>query len=119
MKKVVPKVCGSLFRSDLRLRLKITAWITLVLVLVTTALICISRAKAAPQQALASPATANQPALPSYFSGLKDPDPTGSNYGVWATPSGTPNADGSPSGDIPSKLSIADLYDRVLHNQML
>jgi hypothetical protein len=38
---------------------------------------------------------------------------------VWATPSGTPNADGSPSGDIPSKLSIADLYDRVLHNQML
>jgi hypothetical protein len=60
---------------------------------------------------------APQVQLPKAFSGLESPDPTGSNYGVWATPSGTRNADGSPSSDVPSKLTIADLYDRVLHNQ--
>ena len=60
------------------------------------------------------------PVLPPYFSGAdppgtaakdaKWPDPTGGNAGVWATPAG----DGK--GDIPSALSLTDVYDRVVHN---
>jgi Amt family ammonium transporter len=116
---------GSVLTSGLRLRLKITVWVTLLLALVM-ALLTWTTAKAAPQQSAApapppatqSPAAApSQPALPAYFSGLKAADPTGTNSGVWSTPSGTPNADGSPGGDIPSKLGTGDLYDRILHNQ--
>jgi Amt family ammonium transporter len=119
------KFGGSVLTSSLKLRLKITACATLLLAVVTTVFIW-TTAKAAPQQnatpaspQLAQPPAAApiQPALPSYFSGLKAADPTGSNYGVWSTPSGTPNADGSPGGDIPSKLGISDLYDRIQHNQ--
>ena len=38
------------------------------------------------------------------------PDPTGAASGVWATPAG----DGK--GDVPEKLSIQDVYDRIAHN---
>jgi Amt family ammonium transporter len=124
VKNVSPQLGGSALIPNLRLRLKITAWATLVLALVTTVLMWTGRTKAAPQQsdtptapsAAQAPSTA-QPSLPGYFSGLKSADPTGNNYGVWATPSGTPNADGSPGGDVPSKLAITDLYDRILHNE--
>ena len=58
------------------------------------------------------------PKLPTYFTATSDdpkkpaawPDPTGAASGVWATPAG----DGK--GDIPEKLSIQDVYDRVTHN---
>ena len=68
----------------------------------------------------AAPAAAQAPApkLPAYFTATNDdpkkppawPDPTGANTGVWATPAG----DGK--GDIPEKLSLQDLYDRMAHN---
>jgi ammonium transporter, Amt family len=64
--------------------------------------------------AAAAPAA---PQLPAYFSGTSPdpakplwPDPTGANTGIWATPAG----DGK--GDVPSSLSIPDLYDRMAHN---
>src|SRR5262249_4384778 len=57
------------------------------------------------------------PQLPAYFTGTNAdeakptwPDPTGAASGVWATPAG----DGK--GDVPSTLSTADVYDRVVHN---
>ncbi len=63
------------------------------------------------------PAEAAAPALPAYFSGANAektkptwPDPTGGAAGVWATPAG----DGK--GDIPTKLTSNDLYDRIAHN---
>jgi ammonium transporter, Amt family len=104
--------------------LKVTALVMLLVALGTT-LLTWTAAKAAPQNATpgtppAAQAPAvpqNQTALPPYFSGLKAADPTGANYGVWSTPSGTPNADGSPGGDVPGKLGNAELYDRILHNQ--
>lgn len=122
MENASSKPEGSRLRSSLKIRLKITACATLLLAAVTTVFVW-RTANASPQQSAApaatptAQATPSQPALPSYFSGLKAPDSTGSNYGVWSTPSGTPNADGSPSGDIPGKLGIGDLYDRILHNQ--
>jgi ammonium transporter, Amt family len=64
-----------------------------------------------------APAAAPAPKLPPYFTATSPdpktslwPDPTGANSGVWATPAG----DGK--GDIPDKLSIQDVYDRVVHN---
>ena len=67
-----------------------------------------------------APAAAQTPApkLPTYFTATSDdpkkppawPDPTGGASGVWATPAG----DGK--GDVPEKLSIQDVYDRVTHN---
>jgi len=65
-----------------------------------------------------APAAAPAPKLPTYFTATSDdpkkppawPDPTGAAAGVWATPAG----DGK--GDIPEKLSIQDVYDRVTHN---
>ncbi len=57
------------------------------------------------------------PAVPGYFSGANTdpakptwPDPTGGATGVWATPAG------DAKGDVPSTLSVADVYDRVAHN---
>ncbi len=38
------------------------------------------------------------------------PDPTGGAAGVWATPAG------DAKGDVPSALSLTDVYDRVAHN---
>src|SRR5262249_2691644 len=38
------------------------------------------------------------------------PDPTGAATGVWATPAG------DAKGDVPSGLSVPDVYDRVVHN---
>src|SRR5262244_1064692 len=65
----------------------------------------------------AAPAAAPAPKLPPYFTATSPdpktrlwPDPTGSNSGVWATPAG----DGK--GDIPEKLSVQDVYDRMAHN---
>lgn len=118
MANASPRQGASTLRTSLRLRLRTTVYGTVLLALLMTALTRTAYAQA--QQPGATPIVpANQPPLPSYFSGLKGPDPTGTNYGVWATPSGTPNADGSPSGDIPAKLTITDLYDRVMHNRML
>ena len=62
--------------------------------------------------------TGAAPKLPTYFTATSEdpkkppawPDPTGGNTGVWATPAG----DGK--GDIPEKLSLQDLYDRMAHN---
>ena len=80
----------------------------------------LSSAQEAP--AASEPAKAEAPAaapkLPTYFTATSDdpkkppawPDPTGAAAGVWATPAG----DGK--GDIPEKLSIQDVYDRVIHN---
>ena len=68
------------------------------------------------QPAAGAPTTAPASTLPAYFSGTNDPkkpawpDPTGAASGVWATPAG----DGK--GDDPSKLSNADLFDRIAHN---
>src|SRR5919108_5090346 len=57
------------------------------------------------------------PKLPPYFTATSPdpkttlwPDPTGANSGTWAAPAG----DGK--GDVPEKLSIQDVYDRVAHN---
>ena len=67
----------------------------------------------------APPAAAEPaPKLPTYFTATSDdpkkppawPDPTGGASAVWATPAG----DGK--GDIPDKLSIQDVYDRMAHN---
>jgi Amt family ammonium transporter len=62
---------------------------------------------------------AKTPAPPDYFSGTnsdpenpKWPDATGGNAGVWATPSG----DGSPAADVPAKMTVPDVVDRVNHN---
>ena len=67
--------------------------------------------------AAAPAAAAPAPKLPTYFTATSPdpkttlwPDPTGGNSGVWATPSG----DGK--GDVPEKLTIQDVYDRVIHN---
>src|SRR3989449_8628427 len=73
----------------------------------------------APAAAPAAPAAAAPaPKLPTYFTATSDdpkkppawPDPTGAATGVWATPAG----DGK--GDVPEKLSIQDVYDRMAHN---
>jgi ammonium transporter, Amt family len=73
----------------------------------------------APAATPAAPAAAEPaPKLPSYFTATSDdpkkpppwPDPTGAATGVWATPAG----DGK--GDIPEKLSVQDVYDRMAHN---
>ena len=58
------------------------------------------------------------PKLPAYFTATNDaakpswPDATGAATGVWATPAG----DGK--GDVPSTMSLPDLYDRVAHNMI-
>src|SRR5215831_7549642 len=64
-----------------------------------------------------APAAAPAPKLPPYFTATSPdpkttlwPDPTGANTGVWATPA----SDGK--GDIPEKLSVQDVYDRMAHN---
>ena len=72
--------------------------------------------------AVAAPdAAAPAPVVPPYFAGtIADPqkpawpDPTGGAAGVWATPGG----DGTEKnlGDVPSKLTNTDLYDRIAHN---
>jgi len=73
-------------------------------------------APAAAPPAPAAPATP-APKLPPYFTATSPdpkvalwPDPTGSNSGVWATPAG------DAKGDIPEKLTVQDVYDRVVHN---
>ena len=65
-----------------------------------------------------APAAAPAPKLPTYFTATNDdpkkapawPDPTGGASGVWATPA----SDGK--GDVPEKLTIQDVYDRMTHN---
>ncbi|HEY5312122.1 MAG TPA: ammonium transporter [Pirellulales bacterium] len=60
----------------------------------------------APAETAASP-------LPDYYSGAdskKWPDPAGGNAGYWTMPSDVPG-----DGD-PSKLTPANLYDRIAHN---
>src|SRR4249919_2180341 len=73
---------------------------------------------AAPAAPGAPAAAAPAPKLPGYFTATSDdakkpppwPDPTGGATGVWATPAG------DAKGDIPDKLSIQDVYDRMAHN---
>ena len=74
-------------------------------------------AASAAAAAAPAPAASAAPVLPPYFSGANAPDkppiwpdPTGAAAGVWATPAG----DGK--GDVPSALSVGDIYDRVAHN---
>jgi Amt family ammonium transporter len=63
-------------------------------------------------------AAAPAPKLPTYFTATSDdpkkppawPDPTGAASGVWATPAG------DAKGDIPDKLTVQDVYDRMAHN---
>lgn len=78
-------------------------------------------APAAGEAKSAAAAPAQAPAVPPYFSGANTdpkkptwPDPTGGAAGVWATPGG----DGTEKnmGDVPSKLTTSDLYDRIAHN---
>jgi ammonium transporter, Amt family len=73
----------------------------------------------APAAAPAAPAAAEPaPKLPSYFTATSDdpkkppawPDPTGAASGVWATPAG------DAKGAVPEKLTIQDVYDRMVHN---
>ena len=72
----------------------------------------------APAAAPGAPAAAAPaPKLPPYFTATSPdpkrslwPDPTGANSGVWATPA----SDGK--GDIPEKLTVQDVYDRMAHN---
>ncbi|HEY3150130.1 MAG TPA: ammonium transporter, partial [Candidatus Binatia bacterium] len=73
----------------------------------------------APAAAPAAPAAAAPaPKLPTYFTATSDdpkkppawPDPTGAASGVWATPAS------DAKGDVPEKLSIQDVYDRMVHN---
>ncbi len=68
----------------------------------------------APQAAAAQ---APAPKLPAYFTTTSPepnkpmwPDPTGANSAVWATPAG------DAKGDVPEKLTIGDVYDRMVHN---
>src|SRR5262245_33911326 len=58
------------------------------------------------------------PVLPPYVTATSPdaakplwPDQTGANAGYWATPSAGPVGD-----DDPSKLTSAQLYDRIAHN---
>src|SRR5580658_3217117 len=132
---------GSELITKIKRKFKATLWATMVVMLVTTTAIWIGTRPVKAQTpgtadatnvagASASPtagagqapgmtnaAGTNQPALPGYFAGLKQPDPTGANYGVWPTPSGTPNTNGTPGGDIPNQLTVANLYDMILHGQ--
>ncbi len=96
-------------------RLKATAC-ALLLALLVVPLISWAQTTTAPAAEVAAPAaaTAAAPAANakpnSYWTGLSDVDPTGASAGVWATPSM------DTKGDDPSKLTTADLYDRISHN---
>ena len=69
-------------------------------------------------EAPAAAAQAPAPKLPTYFTATSEdpkkppawPDPTGAASGVWATPAG----DGK--GDVPEKLTLQEVYDRMVHN---
>jgi Amt family ammonium transporter len=74
-------------------------------------------AEPAAGEAKPADAPATPPAVPPYFTGANPdpakplwPDPTGGSAGVWGTPAG------DAKGDVPSALSLTDVYDRVLHN---
>jgi Amt family ammonium transporter len=65
-----------------------------------------------------SPAETAASPIPDYYSGAdpkKWPDPAGGNAGVWTTPSYTEGPPPAGDGD-PSKLTPANLYDRIVHN---
>jgi ammonium transporter, Amt family len=75
-------------------------------------------------EAPAADAAAPAPNLPPYFTATTPPDaegkeqaafwpdPGGGKSGTWAAPSG----DTAGGGDVPEKLTIPDVYDRVAHN---
>jgi Amt family ammonium transporter len=70
-----------------------------------------------PAEATPPVGEAAAPTVPSYFSASSPdaakplwPDGTGASAGVWATPAG------DAKGDLPSGMSVPDLYDRVAHN---
>jgi Amt family ammonium transporter len=71
---------------------------------VTAFLPCSVRAEDAPPELPAYFTATNDPAKPAW------PDPTGGASGVWATPAG------DAKGDVPSGMSVGDVYDRVAHN---
>src|SRR5512147_288201 len=71
----------------------------------------------APLGAIAPAHADDAPTVPAYFSSTSAdpekptwPDQTGAAAGVWITPAG----DGK--GDVPTNLSVQDVYDRVAHN---
>ena len=75
-------------------------------------------AAAAEAPAAAAPAPINPKDFPPYFTATSPdpekplwPDPTGANAGYWTTPSPGPVGDGDPKA-----RTVADLYDRVVHN---
>ncbi len=75
--------------------------------------------KAADQPKPMEVAAVTPPALPAYFTGTnpteKDKPPTWpDNTGGAAGAGATPASDGT--GDVPAKLSVPDVYDRVVHN---
>src|SRR2546422_9754811 len=95
------------------------AWSVCLLLLMASTRV-VAQEKAEPAAAGPAEATAAAPAdaaappvLPDYFTGgnpkdpttgkeiQKWPDPTGGAAGAWATPSGAPNPDGTPAGDVP------------------
>src|SRR4030095_10898241 len=75
-------------------------------------------ATAAPGAPAALAAAAPPPKLRTYFTATSDdpkkppawPDPTGAASGVWATPAS------DAKGDVPEKLSIQDVDDRIIPN---
>lgn len=97
--------------------LSVFGLIVIAWILVTRPVLAEEAPAVTPAAPGAPAAAAPAPKLPPYFTATSPdpkttpwPDPTGANSGVWATPAG----DGK--GDIPEKLSIQDLYDRMAHN---
>jgi hypothetical protein len=74
------------------------------------ALLAVALAQGAPVRA-----DEEAPSLPPYFTATSPdeakplwPDAVGSASGVWAAP--------ATGADVPGKMSLPDLYDRVAHN---
>lgn len=130
MKSLQPILWRQRPKFSLKRRWTFTGLAMLLTLLLLTTLTTVRRAwgQAATAPAASAPAAttpaAAQPALPDWFNGIPA-NPTGapdsssgkSTYGHWLTPSATPNADGSPGGDVPSKMSTSDLYDAIAHNE--
>ncbi len=128
MNRVSPKLWNVKPRFGLWNRMKFTALATLVAMVVVLFLTW-QQSKAADSMPASMAMEKGKPVsvLPGYFSGINDdkgvaiPDPTGGKYGVWSTPSSTFDSnkvgDDSIAGDNPAKMTVQDLYDRVIHNQ--
>lgn len=124
MNRVSPQLAGAKPRFGFWNRIRFTAIATLI-VMALVLLVTWQQSKAA--DAAETQKAGPTSKLPGYFTQISDKDgnaitdPTGANYGAWATPSATfdtsKSGDEQIVGDNPSKMSVADLYDRVIHNQ--